>query len=185
MKAASIAIAALCVFFVLVFAIPISLNPYYPAIIIAGESSIGTWMSGVLLVIASTVSFIIGMRKKWFPWYPMAAFLMLLALDERFMFHEHLKEHIIFSLKDAYKTSRWIYELPVMAGACIGVFVTWQLWRYLKNNSRILLLGATLLGSASVVFDVLAAGVLWEECCKLLAELLLACMLIKEVESTT
>jgi hypothetical protein len=174
------AAAALCVFFVLVFAVAFAFNPYYPLLVITGESSVGTWMSGVLLIVATTVSLITGMRKGWFPWFLLAAFLSVLALDERFMFHERIKERIIFSFSPA--PAPWLYELPVIAGACMGAVIAFLLWHHLRGASRMLLVGAVILGSASVAIDVLATGVLWEECSKLVAELLIACALLSEVD---
>ena len=106
---------------------------------------------------------------------------LLLALDERFMFHEQLKEQIIFS-SYADKLPRWLYEIPVIAGACIGGFMALLLWRNLSLKSRVLLLFAVVMGTASVVIDVLAGGVFWEECLKLVAELLVVCALVMKVE---
>jgi hypothetical protein len=174
-------VTGLCIFFVSVFTVAFIFNPHYPMFVIAGESSVGTWMSGVLLVISGTTVSIVGMRQGWFPWLPLSAFFMLLALDERFMFHERWKQRIIFSAHDK-NVSRWVYELPVMAGACAGALVAFVLWRYLRGGSRVLLLCASVLGAASVAVDVLAAGVLWEECLKLLAELLMVCALLSRIE---
>jgi len=52
----------------------------------------------------------------------------------------------------------------------------------MQSKSRILLISVTVLGTASVVIDVLTAGVFWEECFKLFAELLLVCALIMNVK---
>ena len=182
-RSASKAVGLLCVFFVLVFLVALAFDANYPVLIIAGESSIGTWMSGVLLVVSATASMIIGMRRGWLPWFFIAAFFFMLALDERFMFHERMKEHIIFNITHNVSRSRLINELPVIVAACAGVFVAFILWRHLRHRrNRILLFCAAVLGTASVTVDVLAAGVLWEECCKLLAELSIACALLGEVE---
>ncbi len=175
-----VAVALLIAFFVLVFVIAFFSNSHYPLQVIAGESSVGTWMSGVLLVISFTISLILGMCQGRFQWFLIAAFFVVLALDERFMFHEQLKERIIFSFNT---TTRLIYELPVIAGACAGAFITYLLWNNLKGISRILLLFAALLGIASVTIDVLAGGVFWEESFKLLAELLVACALLNKVDT--
>lgn len=172
------AVVSLIVFFIFVFAISFAVNSHYPIQVIAGESSVGTWMSGVLLIISATTSVIMGMRQGRLLWFLIAGFFMVLAVDERFMFHEQLKEQIIFSFAT---TTRWVYELPVMAGSCIGAFITFLLWQNLKGISKLLLLVASLLGCASVVIDVLAGGVFWEECFKLLAELLVACVLLNRV----
>jgi hypothetical protein len=164
-----LATGMLCSFFIAVFAIAFALNRYFPMLVIAGESSVGTWMSGALLMICATLCLVLGMREGWWPWTLITVFF-LLALDERFMFHEHLKELIIFSHPET-KLALWIYELPVISGALVGVIVVVILWRYLHGAARILLVIATALGTASVVIDVLAAGVFWEECSKLIGEL--------------
>lgn len=176
------AMGLLCAFFVLVLFVALASNHYYPVLIIAGESSVGAWMSGVLLVVSATVALIIGVRRGGFPWFLISAFFFVLALDERFMFHERMKEYIIFHFTHNFVRSRFINELPVITAAGVGAFVSFILWRHLHGKSRILLLCAAVLGIASVTFDVLAAGVLWEECFKLLAELSIACALLREVE---
>lgn len=176
------AAGALCIFFVLVFAVAFIANPYYPLQVLAGESSVGTWVSGVLLIVSATVSLTIGIRTGHRHWFLIAAFFSTLALDERFMFHERLKEKIIFSLDHSAKHARWLYELPAITGACIGAVIAYILWKKLQNTARRLLLAATILGTASVTIDVLAAGVVWEESCKLLAELIIACALLRQAD---
>lgn len=180
MKAYTQAVVLLCILFILFFTIAIAWHPYNPVLILAGESSPGTWMSGVLLIVAATMALITGMRRGWHPWSVAAVFFFVLAADERFMFHERLKEKIIFSINTA-ETSRWLYEFPVILGALFGIALTVLLWRYVQQTSRILLMFAAVLGSISVTIDITAAGVVWEECFKLLAELLLVCALLKEV----
>jgi hypothetical protein len=69
-----------------------------------------------------------------------------------------------------------------MAGAGVGIFMALILWRNLHLKSRVLLLFAVVTGTASVVIDVLAGGVFWEECLKLVAELLVVCSLVIKVE---
>lgn len=169
------AIILLCSFFIAVFAIALSLNPYFPMLVFAGEDSVGTWMSGAILVFIAALCLFISMTRHWYPWILLSIFFLVLALDERFMFHERIKEWIIFS---SGTTSRWLYELPVILGAGIGMFAAFILWRHVPVKSRGLLVAAVVFGLASVVIDVLAAGILWEECFKLSAELLVACTLL-------
>jgi hypothetical protein len=137
-------------------------------------------MSGALLIFMASLCLFISMQQRWYPWLFFAAFFLLLALDEHFMFHERIKERIIFSFHTA-SLSRWFYELPVFAGACAGVFAAILLWRYLPGKNRMLLPVVVALGTASVAVDVLSAGVLWEECFKLLAELLMVIVLLLRV----
>lgn len=180
MKAYRQSVVLLVVLFLLFFVIAFAWQPHNPVLILAGESSPGTWLSGVLLVTAATIALVTGMRRGWFPWYITAVFFFILAADERFMFHERVKEKIIFSVP-AIETSRWVYELPVILGTCAGIALVVLLWRHLRRTSRILLILTALSGSISVGFDVMHAGVVWEESFKLLGELLLICIMLKEV----
>ncbi|HEV8512654.1 MAG TPA: hypothetical protein VGQ59_05240, partial [Cyclobacteriaceae bacterium] len=158
-KAESIAVLFLCIFFVIVFAVAFIWYRHYPMLVIAGEESVATWMSGVLLVVSGTISILIGVHRKKIFWFAIASFFLLLACDERFMFHEQLKEKIIFSRSTNSGISHWVTELPVLFGACVGAMVTYLLWLHLPVKSRLLLILAALLGSASVIIDVLSLGV--------------------------
>jgi hypothetical protein len=178
MRAWQKAAAVLCLFFISVFTIAFIFHPHYPLLVIAGESSVGTWMSGVLLITCAIISLLIGMKGSWWPWLPTTLFFFLLALDERFMFHEQLKERLVFSYHPTFGTSHLFYEIPVMVGALFGGLMTYLLWQHLRN-CRPLLLSAALLGTLSVVFDITSASVLLEECFKLLGELMLAVALVK------
>lgn len=171
----------LCVFLAVVFTIAFVNNRYYPANVIAGESSVGTWVSGMLLVMSATISLIFGMRRGWFPWSVLSIFFLVLALDERFMLHEGMKNRIIFHFSLNPARQHLVAELPVVAGALVGAAMAFILWRQLRRTGRMLLVGAIVLGVASVTIDVLALGVLWEDSFKVFAELLVVCALLTEV----
>ena len=171
----------LLAFFCIVFSIAFAFNTHFPQLVVAGESSVGTWMSGALLVISATLCLILGMRHRAFTWFFITGFFFLLASDERFMFHEHLKEKIMFTFYPA-KSFRWIRELPVIAGAALGAFVAYILWNHVKGSGKILLLLAVFFGTVSVVMDIFSAGVIPEDCCKLIAELLITLSLLKTIE---
>jgi hypothetical protein len=168
-------ILLLCSFFVVSFAIAFSVNRYFPTLVIAGEASVGTWMSGVLLITCAVLSLVHGIQWGWYPWFLSSSFFFLLAADERFMFHEQMKDFIIFSYSHA---PLLMHELPVVVAACAGGFVAWTLWKHLARG-KIFLIGGVVLGLASVVFDIFSLGVLWEECFKLFGELSLACAFLK------
>jgi hypothetical protein len=179
MKATNhLATKLLCTFFILFFAVAFFLQRDFPINVVAGEDSPGTWMSGALLIIAATTSLVIGKREGWWPWSLFFIFFIALALDERFMFHEQLKERIIFSYGKSI--SSLIYELPVMFGACVGACAAFTFWRYVDNLSRLLLICAALLGTLSVILDVLNVATFFEESCKLAGELLICCSLIRK-----
>ena len=177
-KSEKTAVILLCSFFIIVFAVAFIWYRHYPMLVIAGEDSVGTWMSGVLLVMSGTISMLIGVREGKVFWFVASSFFLLLACDERFMFHEQLKEKIIFSYADNLGASRWIAESPVLVGACVGAIMTYFLWLHLNNKSKFLLALAMLFGSASVVIDVMSSGVFWEECFKLSGELAICCALV-------
>ena len=167
-------ITFLCVFVGVVLITAFLANRHFPAYVIAGESSAGTWLSGVLLVFSGATSLILGARSNDWRWLLIAVFFLILAADERFMFHEQLKEHLIF---EDHTRSRWIYELPVLAGAGGGLAVTFMLWKLVSGHSRYVLLAGAGFGLLSVGMDVLEAGVLLEDIWKLFGELSLACAL--------
>jgi hypothetical protein len=180
MRTRHLATIILCTFFILYFIIAFLLQQNFPVLVVAGENSPGTWMSGALLIICATISLIIAIRQGWWPWTLLFIFFIILALDERFMFHEQLKEHIIFTYGKS--TSRFAYELPVMVGACMGGIAAFVLWGYFDKTCRVLLVSAALLGTLSLILDVLSVGIFLEESFKLVAELLVTCALVRKVE---
>lgn len=173
----SVGVYALCTFFIFGLGIAFFFNRNFPVLAVASESSVGTWISGVLLSCCASANLIISIHRGWYPWVLFTSFFFLLAADEHFMFHERLKDWIIFSNS---KSIIIIGELPVMAGALIGGWVSWILWSRLGKFCRTLLLGAVFFGTASVILDVVGSAALWEECLKLMAELAIACALLVE-----
>ena len=133
-------------------------------------------MEGKLLILIS-------LQRNWYPWLILSAFFLLLAADERFMLHEALKERILFSLAPK-KGNDWIGELPVIFGACAGLFSVVVLWKHLRFSGMILILAVILLGGSSVLIDILGAGVFWEDSLKLLAEIILVFTLLTETGIT-
>ena len=181
MRTSTGAVAALIATFVLVLLSAYLARPHYPMLVIGGELSVGTWMSGVLLIMSATLCLVIGMRHGFYPWLLFFIFFVLLAVDERFMFHETIKQHIIFSYGQGKVPARWIYELPAIIGAVFGVFMAVLFWRRLRAASRPFVILVAIMGAASVAIDVLAAGLFWEESFKLFAELTMTCILLKEL----
>jgi hypothetical protein len=181
----SVPIAMVCLFVSGVVGVAFLRNYYYPSLAISGEASTGTWLSGVLLVMAATLSFVTGMYRRRGMWFFVAAFFLILALDERFMYHEQLKERIIFFTYKRNLTHVLLRELPVIAGACLGAGVAFFLWQQVSRGGRVLLACAVMLGLVSVIIDVLSTGpVLLEDGSKLLAELLVTCALVLNAGSS-
>jgi hypothetical protein len=172
-------VIGLWLFFILSFLIPLVFFPNAPQQIIAGEDSVGTWMSGVLLIISATVCSLIATNRKWCPWLLFTLFFIALAIDERFMLHEAIKRTLVFTSYDhSGKSNNIVGEIPVIAGACIGVIVAIMLWRSVHASVRWFIIAGAMLGTASVVIDVMAVGVLWEDSLKLLAELMVTSALM-------
>ncbi len=161
--------AVFLTFVAVFFAVAISLNQRHPVLVIAGEDSPATWLSGALLIANATLSGTIAYREGWFPWIVLTAFFFLLAIDERFMIHETLKDHILHSRgKDV---ALWIKELPVMIGALTGLAVAVILFQKMNMTGKVLLSVAVLFGLISVVMDIFSLGVIPEEICKLVGEI--------------
>ena len=78
-------IGVLCAFFILVVGIAWITHAQFPVYAIVGESSAGTWLSGMLLAFSAAASLILGMRQTEWQWYVITIFFLLLAADEHFM----------------------------------------------------------------------------------------------------
>lgn len=177
----SVAILIVGGFLAIVFIVAFLNQSPYVARVIAGESSVSTWVSGMLLVMSATISLIFAIRRSWFPWSLLTLFFLVLALDERFMFHEDLKNRIIFHYSLDPSKQSIVAELPVILGAIAGLFVVFVLWQRLSRKGKSLIAGAAVVGTVSVVVDVFALGVLLEDSFKVFAELLLVSALLTEV----
>jgi hypothetical protein len=173
-----VAALMLCGFLAVVLAIAFLNHRYSPVSVVAGEDSVGTWASGMLLVVSATISLTRGFRL---PWPAVALFFLVLALDERFMFHESLKARLIMQYKLDPLHPGLVAELPVMVGALVGAIVSLILWRRFQKTGKILIAIAVIFGLSSVVIDVFSFGVFWEDIFKLIAELAVACAFLSEV----
>jgi hypothetical protein len=168
-------------FFVVTFAVALFFNRSFPLSVIAGENNVGTWMSGFLLIFSATICLIMGIKDARFPWLLLFGFFLCLAADEQFMIHEFIKQRIIFLGGGKANTSRWLYELPVLIGTCVGMVMIALLWKVLHGNSRTLLVFAASLGTLSVLIDIFAMGAFWEDTLKVFAELSITLSLLDRV----
>ena len=172
------AIIAVCLFVVITFLIAFYLNPQYPAGIIAGESSDATWLSSIMLGACAAFSLVISMHRGR-KWVFISVFFALLSLDEHFMFHERIKERIIFN--SGGTAPKLISESPVIVGMIAGLVVAYILWNQLASPGRRFLVAAIILGMASAIIDIFSAGVLVEDSLKVIAELAITCAMLTEV----
>ena len=176
-------VGILCLFFFVVFAIAFLFSGDTATTIIAGEDSVGSWMSGVLLIISAAVSANAASVRKPYPWLLFTIFFALLAVDENFMIHEGLKRWIVFSRFEATgEAVYWIGELPVIAGAFVGALVAFVMWRHVDQKARWLIALGVIFGLISVTMDVVAYGVVWEDSCKLIGELAVTSALVWDVQ---
>jgi hypothetical protein len=118
------------------------------------------------------------LKRGLIPWSLFAFSFALLALDERFMFHEQLKFRLQFHFPGWVRFGAWIYESPVLMAGCGGLILAISLYRHLQGRARLLLAIAVCLGAVSVAIDVSHTGAFWEDACKLLAEFSLVVALL-------
>lgn len=126
------------------------------------EDSPTAWLSSVLLAGAALVSLLNGELAAPARWtWRFAAFaLALMALDERFMGHERLKEWLLFSVFDGeLPRMGWLGDLPVAIYGLGGLAVLWRLHaRQALGPGRVWLIAAVFLGLAALVFDIAGLG---------------------------
>lgn len=72
-------------------------------------------------------------------------------------------------------------ELPVMLGSLVGLTAAIALWKKFRDTGRKLIVFAVVFGIASVIIDVFAFGVFWEDSFKLIAEMAISCAFLSEV----
>jgi hypothetical protein len=177
---------ALATLAALILAAAFAVYRYYPVSVLSGENSVGTWVSGFLLAACAALCLAVAMRRGPLPWLLFMVFFTGLALDERFMFHEQLKEYILFSAappQPGVSTFRaYAGELPVILAALLGAVVAFLIWRKAKPRNRAFLFLASVLGSLSVSLDVIRCQMVLEDLSKVLGELCITFCLLGEVE---
>lgn len=174
-----VATLILVAFCTIVFAVALHFNNKFPVLVFAGENSVATWLSTALLIFSAALCYFMSIISHWRPWLLLAGFFLLLAVDERFMLHERVKEWIIFSNGT---NSRLLQEMPVFFGTGIGLGAAFFLWREMRWLNRALIIAGVFCGSMSVLIDVLAAGVIWEEGFKIIGEVFVAAALINNIK---
>jgi len=170
--------------------VAVTIASYWPYVeeAVAPERSPLTWLSSALIAAGAAVCLSLAMRSGR-PWRfgAIAAGLAFMALDERFMFHERLKDLILWRAYDGDLGAMGVVgDLPMLAYAAGGAAVLVLLWRVVATRTaRILLATAIGLGAVCVGLD-LAFGGGWpqviEELTEIVAEgvLLVALLSIQE-----
>jgi hypothetical protein len=177
---------ALATLAALILAAAFAVYRYYPVSVLSGENSVGTWVSGFLLAASAALCLAVAMRRGPLPWLLFMVFFTGLALDERFMFHERLKEYILFSTPPPppglSPGPAFAGELPVILAALLGAVVAFCIGRSVQPRNRPFLLLAAALGSLSVALDVSHCQMVLEDLSKVLGEFCITCCLLGEVE---
>lgn len=153
---------------------------------LALEHSHLAWLQSMMLIACAVTSANIAMlhRKHQLFWYILSSLLLFCALDERFMWHEHIQEYIYFQyLEPSAISIRWI-QATTLVYAIGGVIVLTKL-KLVSHLSTFRWLGTSvLIGCAAVVLDVLFDSLriqAYEEILEYVAEVLFLNGLINEL----
>jgi hypothetical protein len=165
----------------LVVAVSFVFNRHYPESVLSGENSTGTWLSVFLLAGSCTATLIIGMQRTGFCWWVVSAFFFMLALDERFMFHERLKQYIVFSSADPASVPFYLAEAGVLGGIIIGASMACLMWKHTLSKGRLFLVLGVAFGSLSAILDIADHCLFLEDLCKLLGETMVFMYLLGEI----
>jgi hypothetical protein len=104
---------------------------------LAFENSAVTWLQTSVLVASATLCVV--MR-----WYVFAAFLLIAALDERFMFHEAIAWHT---------SAAWIALLPMLVYGVAGAALLWRWWRD-SPVARVWMLASAAAAAGAIGMDI-------------------------------
>lgn len=180
MKSLNYAIVLLISFVMPSLLVALYYHKRFPINAIAGEDSVLTWLSGVLLAVGAALTMVLGTKTSKFNWFVVTIFFLLLAADERFMFHERVTTKLTHLYHQDLGLTSPLYQMPVFAGACMGIFVSLFLWKQMNGRDRILLSTGVIFGTLSLMFDVFSLGVVWEELLKLVAEFFVIIVLLRQ-----
>lgn len=138
-----------------------------------GESSPITWLSSTLLVISATFAMVIHLYgKETYIWWIIATGNLVMAMDETFMWHERIKESILFNIFDGdIDAMGFSGELVILLYGLSGVIVFYFLFRKVHIKFlRGILLGVVSSGLCAITLDVSGANPVMEECLEILTE---------------
>lgn len=152
---------------------------------LSGEQSIGTWLSELLLAISIGIIICISVQRQRWIWGILALFFLVVAVDERFMIHEQMKQWIILSSHSRLGISSLKKEIAVILGAIIGGGVILCMVVQMSRKNSLFILIAAFWGIVSVVLDIINIWVFYEDASKLLAELFLVLGLLGEIVKVT
>jgi hypothetical protein len=158
---------------------------------IALEDAPIAWLQTSLIAASAVVclcrAIIHGDRRAG--WYVVAAALFALALDERFMGHEQLKEWIWLNVFDGDRArmGHWGDAPVVLYGVGGAAVVLWMMRRGARGYPALLLWAAIAVAGCAIALDVVATSIwsqIWEELLELLAETLFFVSLLLSLAPT-
>lgn len=146
---------------------------------IALEDAPIAWFQSTLIAASAVVSLCHATLDRGRPrtWYVVAAALFMLAIDERFMGHERLKEWIWVQMfdGDVNRAGRWP-DVPILFYAIGGAATVAWIARAVRSRfAARLIWSAITVGTVALVMDVTSQSIalqIWEELLELLAEAL-------------
>jgi hypothetical protein len=187
-SAVRLTIAMLTIVFTITIAVVFAEWPFIERAIALEDAPIA-WLQSTLIVASAVTCLCRGIMSGRPAWNAIAAALLVLALDERFMGHERLKEWIWLEFFDAdwSRAGRWP-DVPMLFVAAVGAaVVTWITREIPAGYPAGLMWAALAAGAAALAMDVVWQTLemqLWEELLELLAETLFFTSLLVPLNST-
>lgn len=154
---------------------------------LALENSPFAWLQSSLLVACASVAGVLVLHRepaegRWL-WLLLSLLLVVAALDERFMGHERLQEHVFYGLLDGNPALRWMPSLLMLFVAGAGLALLLALRRHMSPETWCWCRMGLGLGLVAIVLDVTVDSVsvqILEELLEALAEALFLCGLFRE-----
>jgi hypothetical protein len=157
---------------------------------IALEDAPLAWLQSTLLAASAAICLCHAVLTGRAGWHVVAAALFALALDERFMGHERLKEWIWLELFDGdwNRAGRWP-DVPILLEGVIGAGAIWWIVRGTgRGHPSRLLWSALAVGAVALIIDVASQSIavqIWEELLELIAETLFLAALLASLNEAS
>ncbi len=152
---------------------------------VATEDAPLAWLQSSLLWSAATLALLLALAERAGQrgWAGLALMLACLALDERFMGHERLKDWLLFHAFDGDPQRMGLWGDAPMLGYGIGglLVLAWLRRQRWPRPALRLMVAAVLVGCGALALDLFGRTLAWqalEECGEALAEALFCCGLL-------
>lgn len=150
---------------------------------IAFETSPIAWLQSSLLVACSILSYVVATADltKRHVWYLVSGLLLIAALDERFMFHEHAANWMLYHWfhGDSVSMGR-IGSLPMLGYPITGLLIVTWIWQTIRP-ARFWIIAALCIGIVAIGLDIATDNMdaqIVEELLEVVAETLFFCALL-------